>query len=59
MIMGFEMKDTRLLVDFDFVRNAAVARREGGTGPAVVWIVIIDEEKRRGTAFSLRLLCTS
>jgi len=52
VIMGFEMKDTRLLVDSE---NAT----RKGTGPAVVWIMMIDEEKQRGTASSLPLLYTS
>lgn len=57
MIMSLEMKDTRLLFDFDLRRMRKQKKR--GTGPAVDWIVIIDEEKQRGTAFSLLLLCTS
>jgi hypothetical protein len=52
VIMGFEMKDTRLLFDSE---NAV----EKGTGPAVVCIMIIDEERRRGTTSFLPLLCTS
>lgn len=55
--MSLEMKDTRLLFDFDLRRMRKQKKR--GTGPAVDWIVIIDEEKQRGTAFSLLLLCTS
>lgn len=57
MIMSLEMKDTRLLFDFDLTRMRKQKIR--GTGPAVDWIVIIDEEKQRGTTFSLLLLCTS
>lgn len=57
MIMSLEMKDTRLLFDFDLTRMRKQKKR--GTGPAVDWIVIIDEEKQRGTTFSLLLLCTS
>lgn len=55
--MSLEMKDTRLLFDFDLTRMRKQKKR--GTGPAVDWIVIIDEEKQRGTTFSLLLLCTS
>lgn len=55
--MSLEMKDTRLLFDFDLAKMRKQQRR--GTGPAVDWIMIIDEEKQRVTAFSLLLLCTS
>lgn len=59
MIMSLEMKDTRLLFDFDLVRMRKQQKKRKETGPAVDWIVITDEEKQRGTAFSLLLLCTS
>lgn len=57
--MSLEMKDTRLLFDFDLVRMRKQQKKRKETGPAVDWIVITDEEKQRGTAFSLLLLCTS